>query len=540
MAITDSWSGHIPSISVDWSYDPSTRKCTITWTCGPGFFRYTYFKFFVFFKYKRGKGDWPVTQRLLMKWENPDANGAYVDLWANKNTTSKTVTIPESITKNQTRIAFGFACSASEDGGACTENLNGATRKTDWQKIVTTSKTPKLILQPDYKYNNKNNICTLINALPVYWSCSSDIKKMSMQIQEVWGSNDAANVSWVYSTSDPKTYENTVKFDNITITQCMHNGTVQALLPCQWYDVTVAVGTASEKMDDQWEDDAKTLRVRTREEPPNAYFSLSGAATTFATINWSAIFPIRGTGAPMYSLGYTLHDDTTNTDVTTVGVAAAADDSREASWGQFVITGLTVGHTYTITPNGGYTQLDRVGVGLCYGCTFTSVLNPTLDAVWNMDDGSLIFGEGSFAQPKVNVRVGTAPANTWNITAYLGIVGNNGQLTWFKSQAVSVGDNEILLDDAALDWIYQNINPTYSTYGFTLYVQINYNLPDGTLPGYDAKQYTMWFRGNMKVAHAGINATPTPRAKIWVGTGDGSAHRAICWVGVGGVPRRTI
>ncbi|HAU86315.1 MAG TPA: hypothetical protein DCW90_12715 [Lachnospiraceae bacterium] len=540
MATIDiSYSGHSPSISVDMTYDTATRKVTIKWTCGPGYFRYSYFEFYVYMQYKKGKGDWPKKKKKIGGMRNPE--GTYNDLWATKTEQTITATLPESFVKNQTYIALGIDCSATSDGGNCYSGFNGPTRATDWEKITTTSKTPKVSLQAGYEYSGNKRVCTLINSLPIYWSVTGDgVVKCAMQIQEVWGSNDAANVSWVYSTSAPKKYENAVKFDNITITQCMHNGTLQALLPCQWYDVTVAVGTSSEKMDDQWEDDAKTLRVRTREESPNAYFSLSGAATTQAIINWSTTFPTRGTGAPMYSLGYSLHDDTTNTDVTTTGVAAAADDSREASWGQFVISGLTIGHTYTITPNSGSTQLDRVGVGLCYGCTFISVLNPTLDAVWNMDDWSLVFGEGSFAQPKVIVRVGTAPADTWNITAYLGIIAANGQLSWFKSQAVVVGDNEILLSDDDLDFVYKNINPTYSTYGFTLYVQINYNLPDGTLPGYDAKQYTMWFRGNMKVAHAGINATPTPRAKIWVGTGDGSAHRAICWVGVGGVPRRTI
>lgn len=536
--VTASYSGHSPSVSATLTYDTETRKATVKWTCGAGYFKYHHFEFYIFMRYKRGKGDWPVSKKKIGGMRNPDVF-PYGDLWANKNEQSASITLSKTFVKNQTQIALGIDCSATEDGGNCYSNFNGPTKASDWEKLNLSSKTPKVSLQSGYEYGGNNRVCTLTSALAIYWSVSGNaIKKMAMQIQEVWGPNDAANVSWVYSTSNPKKYTaNDVKFDNIMISQCMHNGTVQALLPCQWYDVTVAVGTSSENMDDQWEDDSKTLRVRTREESPNISFSLSGAATTTATINWSSVFPTRGTGAPMYNLTYKLHDDTANTDITTGGTAAAADDSREASWGSFVLSGLTIGHTYTITPDGGSTQLDRIGIGIPTGCTFTAVAYPSLDAVWNMSDGSLIFGEPN-DNASINIRVGTAPAGIWNITAYVGVVYTNGQLVWLESKVVDAGDNTFNLSDDTLDRIYQNIYPNYPTYAFTLYVQINYSLPDGSLTGYDAKQYAMQFRGNMKTTHVGIGGTPH-RAKAWIGAAGGT-HRAIVWVGVGGVPRRVI
>ncbi len=541
--IERTWSGHAPSISVYWSYDTEKKICTVKWTCGPGHFNLSFFKFMVFLRHKDKNGNWPVSKKVIKALTNPDANGNFVNLWAIKTEQTASITLSDAFLKGQTQIGFGLYCSNKQDTGqACTENLDTATKVTDWEKITTSSNTPKLRLQDGYPYLNKNNVCALTNSLPVYWSVTGNaIKKMVMQIQEVWGSNDAANVSWVYSISAPKTYKaNDIKGEGITITQCMHDGAVGPLLPRQWYDVTVAVATATESIATQWADDSKTFRVRTREESPDIYFALSGAATTTATIDWSAVFPTVRLGAPLYNLAYKLHDDTANIDVITGGVAAAADYSRQTSSGSFTISGLTIGHTYTVTADGGETQLDRVSIGNSFGCTFTAVTNPTLDAVWNMNDWSLVFGEGTSGKPSINIRIGTAPTGVWNITAYIGMVGNSGELTWLVSQVVSVGDNVIALTDATLDWIYQNINPTYSTYGFTLYVQINYSLPDGTLPGYDAKQYTMWFRGNMKTVHTGNNSDPTPRAKIWVGNGDGTAHRAIAWVGVGGIPRRTI
>lgn len=535
--ITKSYTGHSPSITVNWSYDPSTKKAKVEWTCGDGYFKFHYFEFYIFMRYKKGKGDWPVKKKKIGGLRNPgDDPSNWDDIWANKKTQTVTIKLSDAFIKNQTQVAFGIDCSSKEDGWSCYSNFNGPTKVTGWEKINASSKTPKISLQSGYEYGGNSHVCTLTNALPMHWSVSGTaVKKMAMQIQEVWGSNDEANVSWVYSTSNPKTYtKNNVTFDDITINKCMHDGTEQLLLPCQWYDVTVAVGTASEKMDDQWEDDSKTIRVRTREESPNVSFSLSGAASTSATINWSAVFPTRGTGAPLYNLTYKLHDDTTNTDVTTGGIAAVEDASREISWGSFTITGLTIGHTYTITADGGSTQLDRIGIGIPTGCTFTSVAYPSLDAVWNMSDGSLIFGEPN-DNASINIRVGSTPAGIWNISARIGIATSNG-VWWLDQKVVDAGDNTFALSDDVLDAIYKSINPSYS---FRLYVQLNYSLPDGTLPGYTDNNYEMGFKGNMKTTHIGISNTGAHRAKAWIGA-EGSARRAIVWVGVGGVPRRVI
>ena len=59
-AITKSYTGHSPSITVNWSYDPSTKKAKVEWTCGDGYFKFHYFEFYIFMRYKKGKGDWPV------------------------------------------------------------------------------------------------------------------------------------------------------------------------------------------------------------------------------------------------------------------------------------------------------------------------------------------------------------------------------------------------------------------------------------------------------------------------------------------------
>lgn len=538
MAIIEkSWDGHVPGISVTWTYDPDTRKATVKWKCSGGYFRYSWFRFNIFFRYKRGKGDWPVKSYKITGMENPGGE----NIWKN-GSGSRTFSLVA--VKGQTQVAFGMYCSAVYDGGSCTSNLgDGPTRVTNWTKIQQSSNTPRVYIPKAYRYLNAkdgfvtyNNICSLTNGIYVTWDVTgSNIKKMACLIQEKWGPNDAANLTWVYPTSSPKTYSgNGVLTDTFKIDKCLRNGVVGPLLPAQWYDITIAVATSSENIADQWDDDAVSIRVRTKEEAPTVVFTAAGPATNTVEINWSATFPTRGNGAPMYYINYKLHDDTTNTDITTTGVALAQDASQEVSSGKFTVTGLTIGHKYTITPNGGMTQLDGVSLGTIKGCSFTAASKPILERVWNMSDGTLVFGEpGNDAS--VNIRVSGTAAGVWDIEAYIGIVQNN-TARWLDHKNVDVGDNVFKMSDAVLDAIYKAINPSSS---FTFCVQLNYKLPDGSLPGYTANRYTMYFKGNMKTAHVGVGSTGQHRAKVWVGAAGGT-KRAIVWVGVGGVPRRVI
>ena len=534
MAIEKSWTGHSPEVSVNWSYDMVTQKVKVVWTCSSGYFKYSFFKFYIFFRHKVS-GKWTSKNYYIGGMVNP--SGVYNDIWASGSAEKK---VPNSVVKNQTQVAFGMYCSAIEDGGNCYSNLGGGpTVATGWTKLSLDSKTPTFYVLPDYRFKKGettyNNISILTNAIKTHWKVggSVKIKKLACLIQEKWGSNDEANFTWVYPLDSPQTFDGDGVLEaDLNLTQCLHGTVTSLLLPSQWYDIIIAVASATEKIADQWEDDSVSIRVRTREESPNVTFTPATAASTSVTINWSATFPTRGTGAPMNYINYSLHDDTAST--TTTGVALAADDSQEVSWGQFTITGLTLGHTYTLTPSDGITQLDGIAIGGAYGCTFLAVAYPTLDAVWNMSDGSLVFGE-PVNDASVNLRVGGTTAGVWSITASIGINTSAG-VSWVASKAVDAGDNTISLNDTALDIMYRNINPSLP---FTLYANITYSLPDGTLPGSITKNYTMYFKGNMKTVYAGRSiAAKAPRAKIWVGAN--GSHRAICWVGVGGIPRRTI
>ena len=80
MAIIEkSWDGHVPGISVTWTYDPDTRKATVKWKCSGGYFRYSWFRFNICFRYKRGKGDWPVKSYKIAGMENPGGE----NIWKN-------------------------------------------------------------------------------------------------------------------------------------------------------------------------------------------------------------------------------------------------------------------------------------------------------------------------------------------------------------------------------------------------------------------------------------------------------------------------
>lgn len=548
MILTDTWSGHSPHIDIIWQYDTDTKQASVSWETSNGFFMYYFFKLYVFFTND-------VTQDQAHV-EIGGMSGSGQNIWFDG---SSSTIVNDAILSGKTYVAFGAYCSAETDGGTCGEHLGaGPTRITNYQKLQINSSTPRLSLHPDYIWTNgltkkpTPKVSKDTNRLEVHWTTAGDTVKIKKVVCKIEQNNNSKNYMWVYPVDKPLVLNGDGEtFGNFNLKDIKYNGkTLGRIIHNTSYKITVAVATETEDIKQKLATDSTSAVFRTRQEAPIITFTQKSFAGSSVKITWTGKFPTQneytsGYKTYMENLYYKLYDETTQKTITTKGVAweRPKDTTDPKYTGQFTIKGLTIGHKYTVTPYSGMTSKDGVKIGSGKGCTFTCASKPTIEAVYNMNDGSLVFGEPEGSE-SITVEIDGSPAGLESCKLNIYIpkektLSGTEDVYIVKDKDVKVGKNEVSLSLSALDTIYKNINPSDV---ITLNSIINFKVNTGGVSstGTDDSTDTMTFKGNMRTAKVGTS-NGIKRAKAWVGSTNGVPRRAIIWVGdSSNKPRRTI
>lgn len=532
--ITDSMTGHKPKVSAKFKYDPNTEKASVSWICngGGGYFRYTFFRFYIRLR-RKVDGKWKYTDTLIGGMSGPGGEDIWkpkTKNWDNAKTVTKTVKKGAN-----TQCCFCVYCSAQKDGGSCDSDWGGGvTRITDYYKLDAETPKPTLSLAEDYQYTDPitgeldENQSKWMNRLKVHWSITGTEKatRLACSLTRV---SDKVVVDTPYPVSSPLKLDDK-KSGDITFSNIEKAGS--------WYLCTLAVAGDDEKISDKWEDDFRSKRFRTRDWDPYVYFENGTMSGTSLSFTYRSISITTNGVCKLATLRYQVRDDDTGTIKTgyIIKDREASEGTTDTYKGSYTITGLTEGHTYTVTPIADtYSLVNHVPMAAGYGVTVQGATPPILGKIYNMSDGTLVFGEPD-GSPNIKVDI-TGTANAWAITMKIGTtIANNVVSNPITTVNATIGTNTVKLTDAMLDTLYKTMSTNSNT---RVYVSIEYSLASSG--GSSGKQYgskVMTLKGNAKTSKVGVAGKPR-RAKAWVGVA-GKPRRAVFWGGVAGKPRRTL
>lgn len=525
-ASSSNGSSHRPAIYPKYKYDITTQKASVTWTASGGHFSYSYLQFGVRMR-RKVNGKWKYTNTLIGGMSGAN----YVEKWRTSGSASKTVKYGSN-----TQICFVARCSAGAEGGHCDAGWGSSwTRDTGWKNLLTETKEVKISIKDgEYHVREFDNVehkstSKYSNKIVVHWELEGlGCHKL---VAAIYDANDNL-ISMPYTKDNPKAFSKATNSGDITFS---------GLTTATWYIIKIAVANTDvgESIADNWEDDCVEKKLCTREEAPYVYFKNGVSLGTTATVYFEAILPSVGWKRRLYSLAYTVHDDTTNTNVITNRYVFKEVESDVAvmngnAYGTFTITGLTAGHDYTVTPTVGITTVHGIAMAQAYSTKIVGAIAPQITSITN-SGSNLIFGEPD-GNPRLDIGI-SGTAGVWTITLKAGTSISNGIVSNpIFSVNGTIGTNYCGLTDSALDTIYKTINSNSQT---TIYVSIEYYLTSGGgSAGTSYKSAVMTLKGNAKTSRVGINGVPR-RSKVWVGI-NGVPHRAVSWVGINGVPHRSL
>lgn len=521
--VTAKYSGHGPHVSATLTYNVTTGRASVKWTCGNGYFMYKYFRFYILWRKKDKNGKWPSspdhqTKNLI---GGMSGNG-YTNIWHSGSAT-KTIKAPSGYTQ----FGFGIWCASP----TCGSKFNNLHKNKGWYNLTQTTNPPEIEIKSGEQFMDSDGVTKVevskyTDKIMIHWSLSGSVKatKVATMIQEV-GSGYSHQP---YPPSAPLKIT-AASGGDILFDIGNHNGVLGKLLPCTSYNISLAVASDTEDIVKQWEDDVVSDVFRTCEEAPTVYFESATSTGSTASITWRSFFPTTNTPARLNYLKYLIHDETTGADVQSGYVLQdITDDSYNSYSGTFTVTGLTPGHIYNARPLEARSFYDLIAMGNYSIVSFRGAEAPKLVRAYNVSSGTLVFGEPGDT-PKMWIEI-TGSVGAFDIN--LQVKANNQMVinTW-----VDVGTTEISLDDNALDTMYKactidNIIPL----NFAIY----YSLKGGGGNGSQSVDWNMSMQGNAKTSRVGVGNTPR-RAKAWVGVGN-TPRRAVFWGGVGNTPRRTL
>lgn len=532
MIISDSIKGHKPKVSARFSYNTDTQKASVSWICGGVYFKYTFFRFYIRMR-RKVDGKWKYTDTLIGGMSGPGGE----DIWKPKTKDwDEAKTVTKTVNKGaNTQCCFCIYCSAEKDGGSCDSGWgDGVTRVTDYYKLDAATPKPTLTLAEDNQYTDpvtgelEEDQSRWMNGLKVHWAIGGSETATSLACS-LTRTSDKVVVDTPYSPTAPLKLNNR-KSGNITFSNIEKAGS--------WYLCRLAVAGDDEKLADKWDDDFRSKRFRTRDRDPYVYFENGSMSGTSLSFTYRSISITTNYRCKLATLRYQVRDDDTG-DIGTgyiIQNREAAEGTEDTYQGSYTITGLTEGHTYTVTPIADTCSLvNHVPMAAGYGVTVQGATPPAISKIYNMADGTLVFGEPDGA-PNIKVDL-TGTANAWSITMKIGtVIANNVVSNPVATVNAVVGTNTISLTDAMLDALYKTMSTNSDT---RVYVSIEYSLASS---GSNAsKQYgsnVMVLKGNAKTSKVGVAGKPR-RAKAWVGVA-GKPRRAVFWGGVAGKPRRTL
>lgn len=519
---------HRPRIYPTYSYDTETQIAKVVWTAGGGWFSYSYLQFGIMFR-RKVNGAWKTTTTLIGGMSGAN----YVEKWATSGSAQKVVKFGSN-----TEVCFVARCSASAEGGSCDAGWGSSwTRDSGWKKLLTETKEVNLAIKDGERFVREDtgeiykNTSKYIDKIIVHWELPDDsagADKVAIEAQDA----DGNTLVSLYPPNAPKEYTNATKSGNFTFT---------GLTSSKWYYFKIAAANTSlgEKIKDQWDDNYTIKKFFTRAENPYVYFEKPVLTGTSVKFYFRSIAPLTGSKLRLGTLAYTVHDDTTNKDIIVnkyefKGVESDVAVNNGNAYGYITVTGLTVGHDYTITPTIAST-VSLIPMAKGFSTSVSGAIEPEITDIFNSDD-ELIFGEPNGA-PKINVVI-SGTKDVWKITLKIGTEISDGIVTnpVLTNTSAVVGTNQCSLTDAQLDKIYKTINTSSKT---TIYASIEYKLASGGgSTDTHNKSRTMTLKGNAKTVKIGVAGAPR-RAKAWIGVA-GKSRRAVCWIGVAGKPRRTI
>lgn len=523
--VTARYSGHGPHISATLTYNVTTGKASVRWTCGSGYFMYNFFRFYLLFRKKDKNGNWPKNSLSYNAGKQliGGMSGNGQNIWKS-GSASKTIKAPS----DALQFGFGIHCASP----TCGSKFNNLHKNKGWYNLTQTTNPPEIEIKSGEQFMDSDGVTKVevskyTDKIIIQWSLSGSIKatKVATAIQEI-GSGYAYQP---YPPSSPLKIP-AASDGYLTFDIGNHNGTLGRLLPCTSYSISLAVASDTEDIAKQWLEDIVSDTFRTCEEPPSIYFESATSSGSSANVTWRSFSPTTGNVARLNYLKYTVRDDTIGADVITDYVLKdISDDAYNSYSGTFTINGLTPGHTYTVRPSEARTLYDMVAMGDTRSVSFRGAENPKLIRAYTVaSTGQLVFGEPGDT-PKLYIEV-TGSANTFDIN--LQVKANNNLVinTW-----INTGTTELNLDDATLDAMYKACNTNNI---IPLNFAIYYHLKGGGGDGSAAADWNMSMQGNAKTGKVGVGNTPR-RVKAWVGVGN-TPRRAVFWGGVGNSPRRTL
>lgn len=524
---SDNGDAHRPAIYPEYKYDILTQTASVSWTAAGGWFRYSYLQFGVQMR-RKVNGEWKYTTTLI----GGMLGGNNANIWATSGYAEKQV-----LYGSNTQIRFVVRCSSSAEDGYCDAGWGSTwTADTGWSNLLTETKNVKLTLKEgtahlrEYDNHQYSIVSKYVTKIYVHWELSDlGCTRLVASIYD----NNGNLVASPYTVKNPLTFSSATNSGNITFSD---------LTTVTKYTIKIGVANTDvgEKLDDDWEDECTTKSFYTREEQPYIYFTNGTSLGTSATVDFECKLNSTGKRRRLYSLAYTVHDDTTDKDVITDKYVFDEMTSDIAvtkgnAYGTFTITGLTAGHDYTVTPSVAVTTVHGVSMKKAFSTTINGAIAPEISTISNSGT-DLIFGEPD-GSPTINVKL-TGTKDVWSITLKIGTSISSGIVTSpvVTLKNASIGTNKCSLSDTALDAIYKTISTKSKT---TIYVSIEYKLASGGgSAGSSYKSATMTLKGNAKTSRVGISGTPH-RSKVWIGV-NGEVHRAVAWVGINGTPHRSL
>lgn len=464
MKVTASKSGHSPKVTANFSYDTSTQKAAVTWTVGSGSFKYKFFRFYIRMG-RQVSGEWKYTDTLIGGMSGSGGTNIWKD-----GSASKTVSIGSN-----TRCCFCFYCSAKNDGGSCDSGWgDGVTKVTDYYNIKVETTKATLTLKSGTTWTdpvtkvNEAYISKYPDKITVHWATSGNApKKLACNLTRI---SNSTVVATPYSTSSPLSLNGSTK-----------SGDIEMKVPANGVNYTCKLAISSEETGEtianQWSSDYSTQNFRSRDGDPTVYFENAVTSGSSVTFQYRSIYTTDNSYIPLATLKYKLTDTTTGTSTTNYIFQnrSSSQNGTDSYKGSYTITGITLGHQYTVEPVADTCSLyNHVAMAKGYSASFMSVSAPTVGAITN-DGNDLIHGRPEGA-PAVNVVI-NGTANVWNITLKIGTGISNGIVTTESmvgtlSSAV-VGTNKINLSASALTKLEQAANGAPS---IRLYASIEYSL----------------------------------------------------------------